>query len=295
MSMMNKVYNMNNIDLLYRLESDGEKIDLIYCDVLYNTGNTFLTKDNNFAYVDNIGNDEEVEAYYTKFFDMCHRVLSDKGSIFIQCDYRISWIIQKCMNKYFTFNDKIIWKKSQTGKGAKSKKSLSKDYDEIFFYTKTKNYVFNQILKPHDITSLKEYKYQDEKGYFKIVTLGMYSKLSIQKMEDDGLIYTTKSGKKYVKYYLKDMNDGVFSNIWCDCSSLYNGKNGEMNTYPTQKPKALLERIISMYSNENDIVADFFCGSGTTLVVAKELNRRYIGCDIGDEAIKITCQRLSEL
>lgn len=150
-------------------------------------------------------------------------------------------------------------------------------------------------MKPHDIVSLKEYKYQDEKGYFKIVTLGMYSKLSIQKMEDEGLIYTTKSGKKYVKYYLKDMNDGVFSNIWNDCSALYNGKNKEMNTYPTQKPKAFLERIISIYSNENDIVADLFCGSGTTLVVAKEMNRRYIGCDIGDEAIKITRQRLSDL
>lgn len=136
--MINKVYKMNNLDLLSKLESKGEKIDLIYCDVLYNTGNTFYTKDNNFAYIDNIGSDEEVEEYYTKFFDMCSRVLSDRGSIFIQCDYRISWIIQKCMNKHFMFNDKIIWKRSQTGKGAKSKKSLSKDYDEIFFTQKQK-------------------------------------------------------------------------------------------------------------------------------------------------------------
>jgi DNA modification methylase len=184
--------------------------------------------------------------------------------------------------------------KTETGKGAKSKKALSKDYDEILYYTKSNNFNVNKITKPHDVVSLKEFKYEDSFGYFKIVPLGMYSKISVDKMRKNGEIYTSKFGKDYKKYYLTDLNETCLSNIWLDCKNLYNGENKEMLDYETQKPKSLLERIIYMFSNPNDIVADFFMGSGTTGEVALELGRKFIGCDISEKACEITKSRLEK-
>ena len=290
----NKTYCMDNLELLKQLED--ESIDLIYCDILYNTGSIFRFKNKEVAYIDKIGTDEKVLEFYTPRLKEMTRILSNEGSMFIQCDYRISHLIQLILNKMCIFQDKIIWKRTETGKGAKGLSVISKDYDEILHFTKSSGYTKNKFPIPHDSLSLKEYKYFDdiENKYFKIVPLGMYSKLSIENMEKNNEIYTTKSGKKYKKYYLQDMQNGCMSNIWTDCHNLYNGENKEMIDYPTQKPKALLERIIRMFSNEEDIVADFFCGSGTTLVVAKELNRQYIGCDINSKAIEITNKRLEE-
>ena len=290
---LNKVYQMDNLKLMSQI--DNKNVNLIYCDILYNTGLKFKLKDNTVAYVDKIGNVEDVYSFYDQRFKEMKRILLEDGTIIIQCDYRISSYIQILLDKYFTFQDKIIWKKTETGKGAKAKKALSKDYDEIFYYTNSDNFTVNKISKPHDVVSLKEFKYQDDGGYFKIVPLGMYSKISVDEMRKKSEIYTTSTGREYKKYYLTDLNETCLSNIWIDCKSLYNGENKEMVDYPTQKPKSLLERIIYMFSNENDIVADFFCGSGTSLVVAKELNRRYIGCDIGEKAIEITNERLNEV
>lgn len=286
---------MDNLELLGWLPN--ESIDLIYSDILYSTGNTFRFKDKSIAYTDKIGNTDEILNFYKPRFEQMKRVLSDKGTIIIQCDYRISPYIQIIMSELFIFQDKIIWKKSPTGKGAKSKMTLSKDYDEILYYTKTNNFISNRINKPHDVVSLKEFKYFDEveNKYFKIVPLGMYSKISVEEMRKNNLIYTTRSGKEYKKYFLTDMNETCLSNIWVDCMSLYNGKNKEKVDYPTQKPESLLERIIYLFSNKGDVVADFFMGSGTTVKVAKELGRNYIGCDINSRAIEIAQDRLDKL
>ncbi|WGT37938.1 site-specific DNA-methyltransferase [Lysinibacillus sp. 1 U-2021] len=288
---LNEIHNIDNLELLQHLNS--ESIDLIYCDILYNTKQTFKHKDGAVAYVDKIDN---VNEFYDVRFEEMYRVLSNTGTIIIQCDYRTSPYIHILLNKYFKFQDKIVWKKNETGKGAKSKKALSKDYDEIFYFTKSDNFTVNKIKSPHDVVSLKEFKYFDEETdkYFKIVPLGMYSKISVDKMRDNGELYMTKSGKEYKKYYLTDYNEKCLSNIWVDCKNLYNGENKEMVDYPTQKPKSLLERIIYMFSDKGDVIADFFCGSGTSMVVAKELGRQYIGCDINSRAVEITNERLNK-
>lgn len=292
---LNKVYCSDNLELLKQI--DEESLDLIYCDILYNTGKKFKLNTGEIAYIDNIGNKDEVFNFYRERFNEFKRVLNKNGNILIQCDYRISPYVQILLDELFEFKDKIIWKRCSTGKGAKVLKPLSKDYDEIFYYSKAKDSKYNIISNPHDVTSLKEYKYYDdiENKYFKIVQLGMYSKISIEKMRANNEIYATRSGKEYKKYYLKDMNESILSNIWVDCNNLYNGENKEMNDYPTQKPKALLQRIIYMFSNEGDIVADFFMGSGTSMVVAKELGRQFIGCDINPRAVEITNNRLDEV
>jgi len=288
---------MDNINLLKQIPDNI--IQLIYSDILYNTGNTFKTKNNDIAYVDKIGNEKDVQEFYKPRLKEMRRILSPTGNILIHCDYRISPYIQILMDDIFGKNnmqDKIIWKKTETGKGAKSLKVLSKDYDEILYYSKSVNPTTNKLKLPHNSTSLQEFKYFDEEQqqYFKIVNLGVYSKISVDKMKEEGLIHTTRTGKEYKKYYLTDFKNNTISNIWVDCHNLYNGNNGEMNDYPTQKPRALLERIIHMFSNEGDTVADFFCGSGTTLVVAKELHRNFIGCDLSPIGVKITNDRLNK-
>ena len=292
---INKTFCIDNLELLKQLPDDS--IDLIYCDVLYNTGNKFKFKDGSVAYEDKLGGDNDVLKFYNPRLIEMKRILKNSGSIFLQCDYRISYLIQFELNKILNFQDKIIWKRTETGKGAKGLNVISKDYDEILHFVKSDIYTKNRFPAPHNSLSLKEYKYfDDEEGkYFKIVPLGMYSKLSVAKMEENNEIYVTKSGKKYKKYYLEDVHNSCMSNIWLNCHNLYNGEHKEMVDYPTQKPKALLERIISMFSNEGDTVVDFFMGSGTTMVVAKELGRNYIGCDINPRAVEITNKRLNEI
>ena len=232
----NNVYNMDNLELLKQLEDNS--IDLIYCDILYNTGKKF--KD----YDDDLGTPQEAIEWYRPRLVEMKRVLKDTGSIYLQMDYRLVHYMKVEMDNIFGVNNfinEIIWK---YGLGGSGKKSFSKKHDNILFYSKSKDYIFN--IQYEDATSNK------------------------------------------LKGCKKKMID-----VW-DIANI-NNMAKERIGYDTQKPKELLTRIIKASSNEGDIVADFFCGSGTSLVVAKELNRQYIGCDINPRAIEITNQRLDEV
>ena len=233
---INKLYCMDNLELLKTLPS--ESIDLIYCDVLYNTGKKF--KD----YDDNLGTPQEaIEWYKPRLIEM-KRVLKNTGSIYLQCDCRLVHYLKIEMDNIFglnNFRNEIIWK---YGLGGSGNREFAKKHDNILFYSKSKEYVFN-------------------------------------------LQYETATSNK-MKGCLKKM-----TSVW-DIPNI-NNMAKERTGYNTQKPKELLERIIKASSNEGDIVADFFCGSGTTCVVAKELGRKYIGCDINPRAIEITNGRLNEI
>ncbi len=113
----------------------------------------------------------------------------------------------------------------------------------------------------------------------------------MQKLHDSGLLYYTSSGFPKKKVYLDEAEGKPLQDIWTDINVIA-GQANELLGYPTQKPEALLERIIKASSNENDIVADFFCGSGTTLAVAEKLNRKWIGSDLGKFAIHTTRKRM---
>ena len=224
---------MDNLELLRQLPS--ECIDLIYCDILYNTGKKF--KD----YDDQLGTPQQAMEWYKPRLVEMKRVLKDTGSIYLQCDYRLIHYLKIEMDNIFGMNNfinEIIWK---YGLGGSGNKSFAKKHDNIILYSKTKNYTFNLQYEP----------------------------ATSQKM----------------KGQMKKMTD-----VW-DIPNI-NNMSKERVGYDTQKPKELLERIIKASSNEDDIVADFFCGSGTTLDVAKELGRRYIGCDINPRAVEISQQRL---
>lgn len=245
---LNSVYCMDNLELLKQLED--ESVDLIYCDILYNTGKKF--KD----YDDNLGTPQQaIEWYRPRLIEM-KRILRSTGSLYLQCDYRLVHYLKIEMDVVFginNFRNEIIW--CYAGGGI-PKKDFPRKHDNILRYTKTNVYIFNP-----------QYRNYSQNGSGR-----------------------RSNGEKY------DLENGKTPhNDWWMDIAIENTQSKENTGYNTQKPKPLLERIIKASTNEGDVVADFFMGSGTTMVVAKELNRKYIGCDINPRAVEITEQRLKEV
>ena len=257
---LNKIYNIDILELLKQMES--ELVDLIYCDILYNTGKKF--KD----FVDKLGTPQEaIEWYRPRLIEM-NRVLKETGSIYLQCDYRLVHYLKVEMDSIFglnNFRNDIIWCYKSQGF---SKKQWSNKHDNILFYSKSNKWIFNldDIREEPSESWVKRYGKELEKNGFFI----------------DG------KGKRYDGFVGSPPRD------WLDINILPQAHKERVG-YDTQKPKALLEKIIKASSNKNDIVADFFCGSGTSLVVAKELGRKYIGCDINPRAVEITKTRLKNI
>jgi DNA modification methylase len=252
----------DNLDLMKTIESNT--IDLIYCDILYGTGRNFGD------YQDLKPIRSEIEAHYLPRLKEMHRVLKSTGSIYLQMDTRINHWLRCIMDdifKYDNFRTEIVWFYNSQGK---SDKEWNRKHDVILYYTKGKQWTFNAKDVMDSITDLtyKRFKSEiDKKGYYTCF----------------------KNGKEY-KYYLEN---GSLPKDWFEDVTYISRDNKELTGYPTQKPKALIERIIKASSKENDLVADFYLGSGTTAVVCKELNRNFIGCDINPKAIEITNERLS--
>ena len=209
-------------------------------------------------YKDIKANKYDVFIFYEERFKEMYRVLKNTGILYIQCDQNINHWIRILLDDIFgydNFQREIVWCYTS---GGISKTDFPKKHDYIIKYTKSKKYTYNPILKPYSEKTLNR-----------------------------GL---TKCKNNY-----KLNNNGTpIVDWWNDITPLLSPTCYERVGYATQKPKELLDRIIKTSSNPNDIVADFFCGSGTSMVVAKELGRRYIGCDINQKAVEITNRRLYE-
>ena len=252
---------MDNLELLKQIDDD--LIDLIYCDILYNTGRKF--KD----YDDNLGTPQQaVEWYEPRLIEM-KRVLKNTGSIYMQCDYRLVHYLKVEMDNIFgikNFRNDIIWCYRSQGF---TKKQWSKKHDNILYYTKSNNWTFNaEDVRESEIAESTMKRWGKE-------------------IEERGMVPSKRNGKIYWNSPYSLPRDWWQINVLPQAHS-------EKVGYDTQKPKALAEKIIKASSNKNDVVADFFCGSGTNLVVAKELGRQYIGCDINQRAVDITNQRLNQ-
>ena len=253
----NRVFLSDNLLLMTGMQDS--MVDLIYCDVLYHTGRKFVDYD------DNLGTTVQAVEWYRPRLNEMKRVLKDTGNIYIHCDYRLSHYLKIEMDKIFgeeNFINEIVWAYRT---GGVSKRYFQKKHDIILRYSKTKDYTHNPMF---------------DKSY-----------LESQKTVD----VNSPSSKKWD---LKRDENGVYRNVhmrdvW-DINIIYN-QDKQAVGYFSQKPKKLLERIILSSSNEGDLVADFFMGSGTTCVVAKELGRNYLGCDINPRAIEITNERLESI
>lgn len=224
-------------------------------------------------------------------------VMSDNASIYVHLDYRMTHYVKILLDEIFgeeNYRSEIIWKKDAVGKGAKKNAAYwSRTFDVIISYSKDSSPIFNIQYAELNEKQLAEFRYQDEDGRkFKRTSVGMYSDKSISDLEKQNLIYVSNTGEKYKKYYLDEYTIPMDS-IWTDIPGFGVATSSkEITGYSTQKPEALLERIIKSSSNENMVVADFFGGSGVTAKVANDLNRKFIHCDIGINSIETTRDRL---
>ena len=267
---LNKIYCMDNLKLLKQMAD--ESVDLIYCDILYNTGKKF--KD----YDDKLGTPQEAMEWYRPRLVEMKRILKNTGSIYLQCDYRLVHYLKVEMDNIFglnNFRNDIIWDKGF--RGTERKTFYQYSHDNILFYTKSDNYIWNSIKTNYADRDMKRYNKIDDEGK-------MYA--LIKRKRTDGSVYY---GKTYPNEKGKKADD-VIRDI-----KTFSSTSKERVGYDTQKPKKLSELIIKASSNKNDVIGDFFCGSGTSLVVAKELGRRYIGCDINPRAVEITNKRLKNI
>ena len=223
-------------------------------------------------------------------------LLAEDGSIYVHCDWRMDAYIRNVLEDVFSrenFMNTLIWQRDSAAKGAKkTANQWSREGDSIIAFRKSKSAYYGTVYKEKlTDTQLREYMYTDPDGRkFKKVTLGDYSEASIQKFREENLIYKTKSGREYKKYYLDEAKFAIGS-IWTDIVNLSKGQHEQVG-YPTQKPEALLARIIQASSREGDLVADFFCGSGTTAAVAEKLGRKWIASDLGKFGIHTTRKRM---
>jgi len=214
---------------------------------------------------------------------LMHGLLADDGSIYVHCDWRVNSYMRLVLDEVFgssNFRNDIVWKKYSGVKNQASKKFTTQT-DSIFWYSKSESIIFNQQYKSMSEDYIEhEYKYVDENGR-------RYAKLR-------GRAYQNKGGETKIKYL--DENPGTpITSLWDENNMQLNTSSDERIGYPTQKPETLLERIIKTSSNEGDLVADFFCGSGTTLAVAEKLGRKWIGADLGRFAIHTSRKRLIQV
>ena len=224
-------------------------------------------------------------------------LMASDASIYIHCDWRLNAVIRLVLSEIFGFDNyrgEIIWKRDAVGKGAKRQaRHWPKTFDNIILFSKSNNYPFKSLSASLTSKQLNEFRYEDPDGRkFKRTTLGDYSDSSISKMEEQNLIYTSKSGQKYKKYYLDEYSIPLDS-IWTEFPGFgVSTSSREILGYPTQKPEIIASNLIESSSNPGDLVADFFCGSGTTLAVSEKLGRKWIGCDLGRFAIHTSRKRL---
>ena len=199
-----------------------------------------------------------------------HRILKETGSIYLHCDPTASHYLKLLMDVVFgkdNFRNEIVWHYQA---GTKGEKNFGKKHDIILFFTNGDSYFFEKQSKP--IRNTKRYNKKDE----------------------EGRLYDINGQGK--KYYLDDgaTCDDVWTWVQEKEYQQLNSQSKERTGYPTQKPLALLERIIKASSNEGDVVLDAFCGSGTAIIASMRLHRRWIGIDASPDAIKTAQARIIE-
>lgn len=273
------------------------------------------------AYRDTWG--KGISSYLTMMYErlkLMYNLLADDGSIYVHVDYRVSPYLRLILDDIFgkeNWISEIIWRRSTAKNDAKQgAKFYGRIHDTIQLFVKEKSkYLFNTVYTGYSDEYLDStYSKSDDDGRrFKASDLSAakkggntsfewkgqrppkgrywaYSHENFLKFEEEGRIYYTDTGKPYLKQYLDEMPGVNATDLWDEFPGVT--IKDERIGYPTQKPEALLERIIKASSNEGDLVADFFCGSGTTAAVAEKLGRKWIATDLGRFAIHTTRKRL---
>ena len=226
-------------------------------------------------------------------------IMSDEASIYVHLDWHIVHYVKILMDEIFgeeNFINDVTWKR-QTSSGFKGKNAMGKNHDNILIYGKSDEFLYNTQYLPYSEDYIDQRfshveVVEGKERRFKDAFLGTATTQStIEQLKKENKIYYTASGGMRLKVYLDETEGIPLDDIWTDVNAV-NSQAEERVDYATQKPEALLERIIKASSNEGMLVADFFGGSGVTAAVANKLGRRFIHCDIGINSIQTARDRL---
>ncbi len=247
-------------------------------------------------------------------------LLAEDGSIYVHCDWRVNALIRLSLDEVFGLDNilnEVVWKRTSARSDSHTFNHI---HDNIYLYTKSRKLIFNEIFTSHDKSYIdKYYSYTDSDGRryatidatqsglrngssgnpwrgFSPASKGNHWKFKTEELDrldgEERIYWPPKEGGwPRLKSYLDEIKGAAIQSIWTDIKAV-NSQAEERIQYPTQKPESLLERIILASSSESDLVADFFCGSGTTAAVAEKLGRKWIVSDLGKFAIHTTRKRM---
>lgn len=246
-----------------------------------------------------------------------YRLLKPTGSLYLHCDPTASHYLKLILDAIFGqehFRNEIIWERTNA-KGL-TRRNMAKNHDVILYYVKSEQFTWNIVYTEHDPDYVEKfYKYTDPDGrryqldnlanpnkkrpnltyeFLGVTRVWRWTKERMQEAYEQGLVVQTKPGTvPRFKRYLDEQEGNALSNVWTDIPPVQpNAK--ERTGYPTQKPLALLERIIQMSSNPGDVVLDPFSGCGTAVTAAHKLGRRWVGIDITHLAITVMKHQLNQ-
>jgi len=318
----------DNLKALDDLKKQGIKVDLIYLDPPFFSNRHYEVVWGDEAEVRSFKDRwaggihvyiEWMRERVVKMYD----ILKDTGSFYLHCDTSASHYLKIMLDDIFShqnFRSEIIWKRSSAHSDTKQgRMQHGRIHDTLFFYTKSDSWAWNPVYAPYDQGYINRfYKHVEEdtgrkyqldniagpgdasKGNPKYEVMGVtrywrYSKKKMEELINQGRIVQTRSGTvpRY-KRYLDEMPGVPLQDMWIDINPI-SSHSSERLGYPTQKPEALLERIIKASSNEGDIVLDPFCGCGTAMAVAHRLKRKWMGIDISPTAIILVEKRLEQV
>lgn len=290
-----QIHNQDNLELLKSLPENS--INLIYCDILYNTGKVFDD------YSDDLGNPEEAMEWYRPRITEMKRVLAENGSIFIHCNWRMDSYMRILMDEIFGTNcfRNRIYRQHSKERGFFA--NFDSQVDIILYYVKNhKSFVFHELRgESKRIVPLFENGVLEGRGDVRFFG---EEKIDLKSMNKHWLISPAqfedmiKAGEVQLINGLPYRFSNVIpvGNLWNEPEMLDTyTRTDTADAYDTPKPEGVLDRIIRIATDPGDLVADFFLGGGTTAVVSKKLGRRFIGCDISEKACGVTVSKLEGL
>lgn len=312
---INKIFWGDNLQVMSHLLKEFRgKVDLIYIDPPFDSKAVYkkaiklkskqLSGDiNSFEekqYTDIWSNDEYLQFIYERLI-IIKELLSDKGNLWVHCDWHKSHHIRMMLDEVFgagNFINEVIWQRTQnTGSSKAIAKRYPCNHDTIYRYAKNMQlYTHVGQYTEYSEEYKKRFNTKDEVGYYRLNALGSYSQETYDRLMAEGkIVYPgSETAVPSYKQYLHEGKGVLLDDNWIDINGV-NPMSSDKTGYPTQKPIALIERIINSSSLKGDLVLDCFMGSGTTCVAANKLGRKYIGADINLTSLQITSKRLSTI
>lgn len=299
-------------------------VRLVYIDPPFASKQDFAGSEDQKAYQDRLAGADFLE-FLRRRLVLIRELLAEDGVVYIHLDNRRSHYAKIILDELFgesNYRNTIVWKRSDAHSDiSQGATHLGRVYDTIHYYMRGTTSTINAVYTPLPESTIKKWYRHVEEGtgryynkgdlsgpggagkgnpYYEwkgITRYWRHSRERMEELEKEGRLVYTKSGIAYMKRYLDESRGVPIQDLWVDIPMLrgIHTKAGESMTYPTQKPEALLERIIKSSSHTGDIVLDAFAGSGTTCAVAEKFGRRWIGIDCGKLAVYTIQKRMLNL